>query len=178
MESTYLIAKAILKPWLAGWFRWSIEGVENIPREGPASLPSTTSATSTLLPPLTSSTSARRVPRFLAKAELFKDKRIAWILKGAKQIEVQRGTPQAPMAFDNAFDALRKGELIVVFPEGTITNDPDLNPMEAKTGAARLALGSGVAADPVRGVGDTERLAEGLREAVVAAETGHPRADR
>jgi 1-acyl-sn-glycerol-3-phosphate acyltransferase len=83
-----------------------------------------------------------RRPRFLAKSELFQDKRVSWILKGAKQIEVRRGTKDAPMALDRAFDALRAGEVIVVFPEGTITDDPDLNPMEPKTGAARLALGS------------------------------------
>ena len=143
MESTYLIAKGILKPFLATWFRWSIEGVESIPRTGPGLLAFNHIG---YLDPLAAAyvvDRANRVPRFLAKAELFKDKRIAWILKGAKQIEVRRGTPEAPMALGNAFDALRKRELIVVFPEGTITDDPDLNPMEAKTGAARLALGSG-----------------------------------
>jgi 1-acyl-sn-glycerol-3-phosphate acyltransferase len=38
--------------------------------------------------------------------------------------------------------------VIVVFPEGTVTTDPDLNPMEAKTGLARLALASGVPVVP------------------------------
>ncbi|MBW3534698.1 MAG: 1-acyl-sn-glycerol-3-phosphate acyltransferase, partial [Gemmatimonadetes bacterium] len=41
---------------------------------------------------------AGRRPRFLAKGELFDDKRVAWILKGAGQIPVRRGTPEAPMA--------------------------------------------------------------------------------
>ena len=44
------------------------------------------------------------------------------------------------MALDEAVRALDRGELIVIFPEGTITTDPDLNPMEGKTGLARLAL--------------------------------------
>lgn len=144
MESTYLIAKGILKPFLHTWFRWNIEGIENIPRKGGALL--AFNHISYLDPLATAYTvdKARRVPRFLAKSELFQDKRIAWILKGAKQIEVQRGTATAPMALGNAFKALSKGEIVVVFPEGTITEDPDLKPLPPKTGIARLALGSDV----------------------------------
>jgi 1-acyl-sn-glycerol-3-phosphate acyltransferase len=91
---------------------------------------------------------AGRVPRFLAKQELFDDKRIAWILRGARQIPVQRGTKDAPMALDAAFDELARGELIVIFPEGTITTDVDLNPMQGKSGLARLAVESGVPVIP------------------------------
>jgi 1-acyl-sn-glycerol-3-phosphate acyltransferase len=143
METTYTIAKAILKPWLATWFKWNIEGVETIPREGPAILAFNHIA---YLDPLASAyvvNRAHRVPRFLAKSELFQDKRIAWVLKGAKQIEVKRGSRDAPMALDNAIDALHRGECVVVFPEGTVTTDPDLKPMPAKTGTARMALASG-----------------------------------
>ena len=148
VEATYGLAKAILKPWLASWFDWTIEGVENIPRKGPALVAFNHIA---YLDPLASAyviDKAKRVPRFLAKHELFEDKRIAWILRGAKQIPVKRGTAAAPMALDAAFDALKKGEVIVIFPEGTITDDPDLHPMEGKTGISRLALGSGVPVIP------------------------------
>jgi 1-acyl-sn-glycerol-3-phosphate acyltransferase len=140
MESTYLVAKAILKPWLASWFRWNVEGIENIPRKGAAIVAFNHIA---YLDPLAAAyvvDKAKRVPRFLAKSELFEDKRIAWVLKGARQIPVHRGTADAPMALDNAVDALRNGECVVIFPEGTVTLDPDLNPMPAKTGLARLAL--------------------------------------
>ena len=143
MEPTYELARAILKPWLAAWFRWHMEGLENIPKKGGAILAVNHIS---YLDPFASAFLVEKIgrrPRFLAKTELFQDKRIAWILKGAKQIEVRRGTRDAPMALDHAFDALAAGELIVVFPEGTITTDPDLNPMEAKSGTARLALGSG-----------------------------------
>lgn len=140
MDWTYHLAKAILKPWLAGWFRWSIEGRENIPQRGPALIAFNHIA---YLDPLAAAyvvDSVGRRPRFLAKSELFQDKRIAWVLKGAKQIEVRRGTREAPMALHNAVAALERGECVVVFPEGTITTDPDLKPMPAKTGIARLAL--------------------------------------
>ena len=144
MEPVYLLAKGIVKPLMGGWFRWSIEGLENIPRSGPAILAVNHIA---YLDPLAAAyvvDKAGRRPRFLGKSELFQDRRIAWILRGAGQIEVKRGTRDAPVALDDAFEALRRGEIVVVFPEGTITSDPDLNPVEAKTGAARLALGSGV----------------------------------
>lgn len=143
MESTYLLAKAILKPALRAWFKWHIEGLEHIPRRGAAILACNHIA---FLDPFATAYAvdkARRVPRYLAKSELFEDKRIAWILKGAKQIPVRRGTREAPMALDAAEAALEKGEIVVIFPEGTITADPDLAPMEAKTGIGRLALLSG-----------------------------------
>lgn len=142
MEPTYQLARAILKPWLRTWFRWTIEGAEKIPKSGPAILAFNHIA---YLDPFAAALvvdDLKRRPRFLAKSELFQDKRISWILRGANQIEVRRGSRQAPMALDNAYKALEDGEIIVVFPEGTITNDPDLSPMEGKTGVARLALGS------------------------------------
>lgn len=140
MEPTYRLARTILKPWLATWFKWHIEGIENIPRSGPAILAFNHIA---YLDPLAAAyivDRAGRIPRFLAKQELFEDKKIAWVLRGAKQIPVRRGTSDAPMALDHAIAAVERGEIIVVFPEGTITTDPELNPMAAKTGLARLAL--------------------------------------
>ena len=148
VEATYGLARTILKPWLASWFRWSIEGIENIPRSGPALVAFNHIA---YLDPLASAyviDKAKRIPRFLAKHELFDDKRIAWILRGAKQIPVRRGTADAPMALDAALEAVTRGEVIVIFPEGTITRDPDLNPMEGKTGIARLAIESGAPVIP------------------------------
>jgi 1-acyl-sn-glycerol-3-phosphate acyltransferase len=149
MESTYWLARGILKPSLGLWFRWHIEGLERIPKSGPAILAVNHIA---YLDPFAAAyvvDSAGRRPRFLAKSELFQDKRIAWILRGANQIEVKRGTEAAPMALDHAFAALEKGEVVVIFPEGTITTHTDLSPMEARTGIARLALGSGVEVLPM-----------------------------
>jgi len=148
VEPTYLLAKAIVKPWMGTWFRWHIEGLENIPSRGPALLCFNHIS---FLDPFASAYVVDRVgrrPRYLAKAELFDDKRIAWIIRGAKQIPVKRGTAEAPMALDQAIDALQRDELIVIFPEGTITTDPDLNPMQAKTGLARLALATGAPVIP------------------------------
>lgn len=142
VEPIYQMAKAIVVPWMQ-WFRWNIEGLDNLPKEGPVILAFNHIS---FLDPFAAAYAvhlAGRRPRFLGKAELFHDKRIAWILKGAKQIPVHRGTATAPMALDQALAALSDGQVIVIFPEGTITSDPDLHPMAPKTGLARLALASG-----------------------------------
>jgi len=147
VESTYWLAKAIVLPCMS-WFRWNIEGLENIPKDGGVILAFNHIA---FLDPFAAAYAvhlADRRPRFLAKGELFDDKRVAWILKGAGQIPVRRGTAEAPMALDHAVTALNEGEVVVIFPEGTITDDPDLYPMEPKTGLARLALSARVPVIP------------------------------
>ena len=40
--------------------------------------------------------------------------------------------------------ALDRGEVVVIYPEATVTKDPDSLPMQAKTGAVRLSRLSGV----------------------------------
>jgi 1-acyl-sn-glycerol-3-phosphate acyltransferase len=81
-----------------------------------------------------------RVPRFMIKASLFSKPVIGNIFKGAKQIPVYRGTADAAESLRDAVSALHRGECIVIYPEGTITKDPDQWPMLGKTGIARLHL--------------------------------------
>ncbi|MEO6703539.1 MAG: lysophospholipid acyltransferase family protein [Jatrophihabitantaceae bacterium] len=84
---------------------------------------------------------AGRVPRYLAKASLFKlPFPLGRIVTGAGQIPVHRGTTDAAEALTAAVDALGRGEMVLIYPEGTVTRDPDFWPMLAKTGVARLAL--------------------------------------
>jgi 1-acyl-sn-glycerol-3-phosphate acyltransferase len=91
---------------------------------------------------------AQRRPRFLAKDDLFRAFGIRWAMKGTGQIPVARGTgDQSPLR--NAEAALRAGEVVLIYPEGTVTRRPDGLPMEGKTGAVRLALGAGVPITPM-----------------------------
>ena len=147
-EPIFHIARGVVIPWAHFWFRWHIEGLDHIPKEGPAILAWNHIA---YLDPLAISyvvIRAGRRPRFLTKSELFQDRRIGWALAGSGQIEVKRGTRAAPIALDRALEALERGEVVIIFPEGTVTTDPDLNPRPAKSGVARLALKSGVAVIP------------------------------
>jgi len=90
-----------------------------------------------------------RPPRFLAKDSLFTVPFVGWVLRDTGQIPVVRGTRDAALAVGAAVTAAQRGECVVVYPEGTITKDPDLWPGRAKSGAARIALTAGVPLVPM-----------------------------
>lgn len=99
-----------------------------------------------------------RLPRYLAKSGLFKNKALGGFLLAAGQIPVERLSRTAVGAYDAAVAAVRAGECVVVYPEGTLTRDPDLWPMTGKSGAARIALETGCPVIPVGQWGAQELL--------------------
>lgn len=90
-----------------------------------------------------------RIPRYLAKSGLFKNRFWRFFFTACGQIPVERMSTNAIGAYDAAVAAVRAGECVVVYPEGTITRDPDLWPMTGKSGAARIALETGCPVVPV-----------------------------
>ncbi len=89
-----------------------------------------------------------RRPRFLGKQELFDSRFLGTVLSGAGQIPVPRGTgDQTPL--ERAQRAVERGEVVVIYPEGTVTKNEDFSPMRGKTGVARLALAAGAPVVPV-----------------------------
>lgn len=92
---------------------------------------------------------AGRVPRFLAKDGLFRIFFVGRVLRGAEQIPVRRGSADAQSSLRDAVAALERGECVCIYPEGTVTRDPDWWPMQARTGVARLALAADVPVVPV-----------------------------
>lgn len=88
-------------------------------------------------------------PRFLAKESLFAVPGLGALLRAARQIPVRRGGRGGEGALSEARAALGRGELLMIFPEGTYTRDPALWPMQARTGAARLALETGAPLLPI-----------------------------
>ncbi len=99
-----------------------------------------------------------RLVRFLAKAEMFDVPVVGTIIRSAGQIPVYRLTADASVAFRAAVAAVEKGECVAVYPEGTITRDPGLWPMTGRTGAARIAIASGVPVIPIAQWGAHEIL--------------------
>ncbi|MFT3945206.1 MAG: lysophospholipid acyltransferase family protein [Ancrocorticia sp.] len=88
-----------------------------------------------------------RVPCAATRADLFKVPVLGWALKNLGQIPVYRpGVSSTPTGGDGLSSvralsaALDDGACIVMFPEGTFTNDPEQWPMKGKTGVARLVL--------------------------------------
>jgi 1-acyl-sn-glycerol-3-phosphate acyltransferase len=82
-----------------------------------------------------------RLVRFMAKQEVFDKAGVGWLMRQMKHIPVDR-YGRAADAFDVAVSALRRGELIGMFPEGTISRS--FVPMAGKTGAARMAMAAQV----------------------------------
>ncbi|MGZ8629608.1 MAG: lysophospholipid acyltransferase family protein [Actinomycetota bacterium] len=134
---------------MRGWFRLRYEGLEHIPRTGPGIVACNHVS---YLDPLTNASAvmkAGRRPRFLAKDELFHIPVVGWAFKGAKQIPVVRGTGDATTALRAAERAIAAGEVVVIYPEGTVTERPDHLPMQGKTGVVRLSLSTGVPITPL-----------------------------
>jgi 1-acyl-sn-glycerol-3-phosphate acyltransferase len=89
-----------------------------------------------------------RVPHFLAKESLFKGL-AGTILRAAGQIPVSRGTSAASSSVHAAKAALDAGDVVVIYPEGSVTRDPDWWPMQSRSGVARLALTTDAVVLPV-----------------------------
>ncbi|WP_252441907.1 lysophospholipid acyltransferase family protein [Pseudonocardia humida] len=106
---------------------------------------------------------AKRVPRFLAKHSLWKAPVLGWALAGSGQIPVYRETTDAQQSLRDGIKALQDGKVVVIYPEGTITRDPDGWPMRSRTGVARMALATDVPVVPAVHWGTREVL-DGYRK--------------
>ncbi len=81
-----------------------------------------------------------RWPRYLGKQDLWHEPVIGWLAAHCGQIPIQRQAGESGAGLAVAEQAIREGKAVTVYPEGTITADPDGWPMVARSGAARLAL--------------------------------------
>jgi len=84
-----------------------------------------------------------RTPRFLAKASLFRIPVLGFYLRKTGQIPVEREA-RGNSAIDAAHQLMNSGQGVIVYPEGTLTRQPELWPMRGKSGAIRMALETGI----------------------------------
>jgi 1-acyl-sn-glycerol-3-phosphate acyltransferase len=154
----YRLAAVIAKPPLIVLFKRDWRGMEHIPAEG--GFLTAVNHNSYLDPLLYAhfQYNTGRLPRFLAKASLFKPFFVGSVMRGTGQIPVIRATTDAAAAYRAAVEAVNKGECVAFYPEGTLTRDPDLWPMSGKTGIARVALLTKAPVIPVAQWGANEFL--------------------
>ena len=147
-EPLYRFAELTLRPVIALWFNWRFEGREHIPGEGPLLVACNHIS---YLDPLAHGymlVKSGRRPRFLAKNELYGNPIMRTLLHRTRQIPVERGSgSHAPV--EAAAQALKDGDSVLVYPEGTVTTNADFTPMRGKTGIARLTLTSEVPVLPI-----------------------------
>jgi 1-acyl-sn-glycerol-3-phosphate acyltransferase len=105
------------------------------------------------LDPLFDSVAVRksgRVPRFMAKASLWKVPVLGKALAGSDQIPVERsGSGAGQKALELATEALAEGRVVLIYPEGTVTRDPGHWPMKPRPGIGSLALAGDFPVIPV-----------------------------
>lgn len=110
--------------------------------------------------------SNKRYPRYLAKESLFKVPVLGFVLRQTGQVPVARTSAGASQSLLTAREVLDANGVIIIYPEGTLTRDPELWPMRGHTGAARLALQTGAPVIPMAHWGAQElfpRYAKGIK---------------
>ncbi|WP_040518569.1 lysophospholipid acyltransferase family protein [Gordonia neofelifaecis] len=127
--------------WLAQGLKFEISGVENMPTDGPGVVAINHTGyldfTFAGIPAFLHK--PKRYVRFMAKKEVFDNAIGGPIMRSLKHIPVDRAN--GAQSYQDAVDYLKRGELVGVYPEATISRSFELK--EFKSGAARMALESG-----------------------------------
>jgi 1-acyl-sn-glycerol-3-phosphate acyltransferase len=148
-EAFYRIVKGFLRAICFGFFRVKIEGAEKIPLSGAAILAPVHRSFVDFL--IVGTTTTRRKAFFMAKDDLWHSKPLAAFLDAFGAFPVNRDGADR-LALDRSKDVLERGELLILFPEGTRRSGPKIEDLHE--GAAFLSARTGVPIYPI-GVGGT-----------------------
>ena len=135
---------AIKAFWKYLGLQFDFRGEENVPRKGGAILAINHIGYLDFAITGTAALPAGRYVRFMAKKEIFNNKLAGPLMRGMHHINVDRSNGSA--SFVAALRALKSGEIIGIFPEGTISTSFEIKGL--KSGAVRLAMGAGVPVIP------------------------------
>jgi glycerol-3-phosphate dehydrogenase (NAD(P)+) len=152
----YWLARAVLQPFFTVYFRMERIGREHIPASGPLIIASNHRS---FMDPFVIGMMLRRPTYFVAKSELFRNPVVAWLLNALGAFPVDRGHGDRD-AMVTARAILERGDVVVIFPEGTRTRPGALG--APKRGVGRLALETGAPVVPVALIG-TEAVRRGWR---------------
>jgi 1-acyl-sn-glycerol-3-phosphate acyltransferase len=142
-------AEFILRPLLTVFTKRTWRGRENVPVTGPAIFVANHTSMADPLVIAHFLYDRPREMRVLVKSGLFTVPLVGTVLRSSGQIPVHRATRDAGDALRTAAARIRAGEAPLIYPEGTVTRDPDLWPMQGKTGVARLFLDTGAPVIPI-----------------------------
>ena len=137
------IFSPVARAALRGYYHFRVDG-EAVPSQGPVLL--LANHPNSLLDPAAVVAVAGRPVRFLAKAPLFSDRLVGWLIRASGAIPVYRQqegpglTARNEDTFRAAHAAIHAGDAVGIFPEGMSHSEPSLVPL--RTGAARIALGA------------------------------------
>ena len=138
------VVVAIKLFWKYLGLRFDFQGVHHIPRKGGAILSINHVGYLDFALTGTAALPTGRYVRFMAKKEVFDNKLAGPLMRGMHHICVDRSSGSA--SFVAALRALRAGEIVGIFPEGTISVSFEIK--ELKSGAVRLAMAAGVPVIP------------------------------
>ena len=145
---TYRTLRRICVPLVRGLYRLETRGAEHLATRGPVIVIANHES---VIDPFVLGCAISRELRFLAKAELWRHRPVAWAMDGLRAIRVERGRGDRD-ALAEAQRALEAGDAVAIFPQGAVRA-----PGPWQRGAAKLALTTGAPIVPVRLVG-TARL--------------------
>ncbi len=151
------LVRMILTPFFLIYLRMQRLGREHIPAEGPVILASNHRS---FFDPFVIGTMTRRPVYYVAKKELFTYNRLlSWLLNALGAFPVDRGSGDQD-TIETAKVILGRGEIVLMFPEGTRTRPGALG--KPRRGVGRLALETGAPVVPIAIIG-TEDIRRGWR---------------
>ncbi|GAA4798237.1 lysophospholipid acyltransferase family protein [Actinomycetospora chlora] len=153
----YGFAIDVLWPVLMAVARWDFRGGDRIPTKGGALLAVNHLSHVDPIVLVAYTLAQGRVPRFLAMKELWGQTVVGAPLRGGRHIPVDRGKSGIE-AYRAAVEAVQRGEVVVVYPEGGFATHSDGWPRAARTGIARMALETGAPVIPVAQWGSNHLL--------------------
>ena len=153
----YWFIKYLSWPLRKFYFRIEVEGVENLPRVGPAIVAA--NHTSFLDAGILGTVLPRKV-HFLVLSEMMRMRRLGWFYRGMETIPLERGRgDHTPIR--RALEVLRAGRVLGIFPEGGRSRDGRLR--RPREGAALLARKSDAPVVPTAIEGAYEAFPPGRR---------------
>ena len=151
-EVVKFIVRGALYIWFKLVYRMEVNGIENIPKEGPVIFCG--NHRSYIDPPVIVVTAKRDI-KFLAKEELYENKFLAFLGWAFEAIPVKRDEKDIA-AIKSSLKDLKQGKCIALFPEGT--RNGLAKGEKVKDGVAFFAVRSGAKVVPCGIKGGTKEL--------------------